>query len=332
MKFSALERALLSAWERKRVLHDKAGAVRLLNAQASGTPGVVFELYGKHGVLFDYGADLGAAGAPLRTAASRWREMCGWESVSLHDRTSAGTAGRAGHHALAGVPPETLVIVEDGLRFRLEPRHPRNVGLFLDTRTLRGHLREPRRADAARAGEDGTRVLNLFCYTGSLGLAALAGGAQEVAQVDISARYLDWARENTRLNDLSAARCRFVKMDSERYLDWARRKGLRFDRIILDPPVFSRFDGKVFRWADDYFRLAAQCATLLTPGGVLHAVTNYAGIRPTAFAQELARTFHNAGIKAAPPRRVPLPEDYDLPPDIEELPEGNAIMFDIVRR
>src|SRR5690606_31672340 len=118
MKFSALERALISAWERKRFLHDKAGAVRLLKAQASGTAGVVFELYGKHGVLFDYGADLGAAGAPLRSDASRWGERCGWETVYLHDRTSAGSAGRAGHHALAGVPPETLVIVEDGLRFR----------------------------------------------------------------------------------------------------------------------------------------------------------------------------------------------------------------------
>lgn len=321
MKLSALEHALISAWERKAALHQHAGAVRLLNAQATHTPGVVFELYGQHGVLFDYGADVGGWGASLRTAASRWLDACGWESVSLHDRTSAGDAGRAGHHALAGDAPETLVIREDGLNFRLEPRHPRNVGLFLDTRPLRRQLREA----------SGERVLNLFCYTGSLGIAALAGGAASVTQVDISARYLEWARENTRLNALPETSCRFVKMDSERYLDWARRKDLRFDRIILDPPVFSRFDGKVFRWADDYFRLAGKCAALLAPEGVLHAVTNYAEIRPATFAEELSRTFHAAGVAAAAPRRLPLPADYDLLEASEELPEGNAIMFDVRR-
>lgn len=338
MKLAVLERALVSAWEKKSGLHRTAGAVRLLNAQASQTPRIVFELYGKHGILFDYGADLGGWGASLRAAASRWREACGWESVSLHDRTSAGDAGRAGHHALAGEVPEILLLDEGRLRFRLEPRHPRNVGLFLDTRVLRQQLARgeaPPPASAAAVsngqGTGGARVLNLFCYTGSLGLAALAGGAATVAQVDISARYLDWARDNTRLNDLPEKHCRFVKMDSERYLDWALRKGLRFDRIVLDPPVFSRFDGKVFRWADDYFRLAQKCAALLAPGGALHAITNYAGIRPAAFAQELTRAFRDAGIRAAPPLRVPLPEDYDLPPDAEDLPEGNAMLFSLTR-
>src|SRR5690606_17121779 len=136
--------------------------------------------------------------------------------------------------------PESLVVREGDLAFRVEPRHPRNVGLFLDTRGLRASL---------AAGCAGERVLNLFCYTGSLGFAALAGGARDVVQVDVSARYLDWGRDNLALNGLPADRCAFKAMDSERYLDWALRKDRRFDRIILDPPVFSRFDGKVFRFA-----------------------------------------------------------------------------------
>ncbi len=331
MNPSILEHALVSAWERKAALHAATGAVRLLNAHATGTPRVVCELYGTHALLFNYGTDAGGEEASLRAAASRWLEMFGWESVSLHDRASAGDAGRAGHRALAGEAPEELVITEEGLRVRLEPRHPRNVGLFLDTRVLRANLRAGEDDAQIRAAAGGARVLNLFCYTGSLGLAALAGGATSVAQVDISARYLDWARANTRLNALPEDSCRFVRMDSERYLDWALRKGLRFDRIILDPPVFSRFDGKVFRWADDYFRLAAKCATLLAPRGVLHAITNYAGIRPAVFAQELTRTFREAGVGAAPPQRVPLPADYDLPPDTEDLPEGNAMIFSLTR-
>jgi 23S rRNA (cytosine1962-C5)-methyltransferase len=341
VSLSALETALTAAWARKAPLHAACGAVRLLNASASGTPRLVFELYGKHGILYDYGAGLEDAagttrgGDSLRAAASRWVRTFGWESVSLLDRSRAGEAERAGNFALAGEPPENLTIVEDGQPFRVEPRHPRNVGLFLDTRELRRAL---------RAGSGGARVLNLFCYTGSLGLAALfgngthgAGGAAEVVQVDVSARYLGWGRENLRLAGLPEDRCRFVTMDAERYLDWAAKKDLRFDRILLDPPVFARFqgknknDGKVFRFEDDYFRLAAKAAERLSPGGALVAVTNYAGIRPAAFAATLAETLDAGGMAAAPPRRIPLPEDFDLAEDAEELPEGNAMIFEILR-
>jgi 23S rRNA (cytosine1962-C5)-methyltransferase len=326
MHVTTLEKAISDAWERKHSLWEKTGAIRLLNAEASGTPRIVLELYGKHAVLFDYGV-AGNAEADwiesLRGHAPRWMRSFGFESVSRLDRTRAGDSGRSGNDALAGDPPESITIREQALAFRLEPRHPRNVGLFLDTRELRRELFEH---------ASGARVLNLFCYTGSLGLAALAGGAAEVTQVDISARYLDWARENVRLNTLPEERCRFSKMDSERYLDWATKKGLRFDHIILDPPVFSRFDGKVFRWAEDYFRLAEKCAALLAPGGILHAVTNYAEIRPSEFATALTAAFRAAGLKSEPPRRIPLPEDYDLAADAEELPEGNAMIFGLTRQ
>lgn len=331
VSLSALETALTAAWRRKAPLHAECGATRLLNASASKTPRLVFELYGKHAILYDYGNALEGdnagthGGDSLRAAASRWVGDFGWESVSLLDRTRADEAARAGNFALAGEPPESLTIIEDGQPFRVEPRHPRNVGLFLDTRGLRRLL---------RADSSGARVLNLFCYTGSLGLAALAGktdGAAEVVQLDVSARYLDWGRENLALARLPEDRCRFVRMDSERYLDWATKKGLRFDRVILDPPVFSRFDGKVFRFEVDYFRLAAKAAALLSPGGALAAVTNYAGIRPAAFAAKLSETFRDAGVAASAPRRIPLPEDFDLAEDAEELPEGNAMIFEVTR-
>lgn len=316
---AALERALRSAVERKCREPAQTEAIRLLNARASGIPRLVFELYGRHGILFDYGS--GIDRDAIHTVAPEWCGEFGWESVSWLDRTVPDEGSRTGNHAVTGTPPEELVAGEGPLRFRLEPRHPRNVGLFLDTRVLRQGL--------AR-GEGllpGARMLNLFAYTGSLGIAALHGGAGEVVQVDVSARYLDWGRANLELNGLPAERCRFTRMDSERYLEWAAKKDLRFGCIVLDPPVFARFDGKVFRFERDYFRLVARCLSLLEPGGMLHAVTNYSGIKPAAFGDALARTAREAGVRVSPPRRLPLPEDYDLPPDAEDLPEGNAILF-----
>jgi 23S rRNA (cytosine1962-C5)-methyltransferase len=332
MKISALEKALAAAWERKKPLLPETQALRLLNAHASGTPRLVFELYGQHGILYDYGTEQGTFGEndsrkSLRAAAAQWCSAFGWESVSLLDRARAGEDERSGNHVLAGEPPESLVVRENALRFRVEPRHPRNVGLFLDTRMLRADLH------ARMPLQSGARVLNLFAYTGSLGLAALAGAAPgsdiEVTQVDISARYLDWGRENLRLNNLPEDRCRFSRMDSERYLDWAAKKNLFFDHIILDPPVFSRFEGKVFRWAEDYFRLTEKCAALLSPAGVLHAVTNYAGITAPEFSAGLLAATQGAGRKTSKPVRIPLPPDFDLPENAEDLPEGNAVIFHV---
>jgi 23S rRNA (cytosine1962-C5)-methyltransferase len=319
--FQTLESALSDAWERKKPLLQSAEAIRLLNASASGIPRLVLELYGKHALFFDYGSGLEAE---LRASAERWMKTFGWGSVSVVDRTLAGDAGRAETVVLAGEVPERASVREGPLTFLVEPRHPRNVGLFLDTRELRREIR----ARAAGAGpETGARVLNLFAYTGSLGLAALAGGAGAVTQVDISARYLDWGRENLRLSGLREDACKFTRMDSERYLDWAARKGLEFDLVVLDPPVFSRFEGKVFRFGDDYFRLAEKCLARLAPKGALYAVTNYSGVSPLEFSGGLREAARRAGKAAGPPARLPLPSDYDLPPDALALPEGNALIY-----
>ena len=312
MNFQNLETALSSALERKRPLLEAFEAVRVLNASASGVPRLVLELYGAHALFYDYGSGLDEA---LLASAEGWRKLHSWESVSRVDRTLAGDAGRAETALIAGAAPERLNVREGALRFLVEPQHPRNVGLFLDTRELRRDL-------AARAR--GARVLNLFAYTGSLGLAALAGGAASVVQVDISARYLEWGRENLRASGLPEEACKFTRMDSERYLDWALKKGLEFDHVILDPPVFSRFEGKVFRFADDYFRLAGKCLALLAPEGALHAVTNYSAISPEEFSRGLLDAAARAGRDASV-HPIALPADFEVE-DPAFRPEGNALM------
>src|SRR5690606_2622315 len=135
----------------KKPLHATTGAVRLLNAHASGTPRLVFELYGQHGLLYDYGVDGGwERGDSLRAAAARWCGAFGWESVSTMGRAGAADPERSGSRVLAGSPPDHAVIRVGSLLFRVEPRHPRNVGLFLDTRALRDDLAERARDGGAR--------------------------------------------------------------------------------------------------------------------------------------------------------------------------------------
>jgi 23S rRNA (cytosine1962-C5)-methyltransferase len=142
-----------------------------------------------------------------------------------------------------GIPaPEQIVAVEDGLRFeiRTDPRH--DFGLFLDGRTARSRVR-------ALAG--GGLVLNLFSYACGFGVAARAGGARDVVNVDPERSYLSWGRRNAALNGTDF---RVVPDTAQAFLRRWRRRAERgtaehFDVVVADPPAFGvgRGDDRVLR-------------------------------------------------------------------------------------
>jgi 23S rRNA G2069 N7-methylase RlmK/C1962 C5-methylase RlmI len=120
-----------------------------------------------------------------------------------------------------------IVVIEEGLRFGIDLLHGQNPGLFLDARAVRRWLRSRSR---------GLRVLNLFAYTGSLGVAALAGGARSIEQVDVVPSALERARGNHQLNGQRIGDRDLVQQDAFAHLEHAARKGRRWDLVILDPP------------------------------------------------------------------------------------------------
>src|SRR5581483_11998422 len=65
-----------------------------------------------------------------------------------------------------GAPATT--ILENGLRFEVDPAAGQKTGFFLDQRENRA---------LARSLAGGRRMLNLFAYTGAFGVYAAAGGA-----------------------------------------------------------------------------------------------------------------------------------------------------------
>ncbi|MDR2096195.1 MAG: class I SAM-dependent methyltransferase [Treponema sp.] len=166
-------------------------------------------------------------------------------------------------------------------------------GLFLDRRKLRTLI---------RSEAEGKSVLNLFCYTASLSVAAAKGRALLVDSVDMSNTYLNWAARNFTLNGLrtfslsperlaggpawqkrlSEARasafppCPLIRADALRFINGAVEAGLSWDMLILDPPSFSNSKKmqETFDLKRDYWKLVSQCLKLLTPGGTLYFSVN----------------------------------------------------------
>jgi 23S rRNA (cytosine1962-C5)-methyltransferase len=299
MELSGFGKALEAAWQRRRALMGRTDAFRVLNGAASGTPGLIVDHFAGWLVAYAYAKE----SFLLRSGfAECLAEITGARGLGLIDRGAKDEAGREDGRVLFGEPPADAEVREGRLRFRVHPLHPRNVGLFLDTRRLRESLA------AGCAGKD---VLNLFAYSCSLGIAAAAGGAASVVNVDVSARYLGWGKDNLALNGLAAEGSRFTRMDSGKYLDWAAKKGLGFDVIILDPPSFARNSEGTFSFAKDYFRLAGACARRLRPGGTLYALTNFGGIAPAHFRARFEEVLRGEGRAPAAMERVALPEDFD---------------------
>ncbi|EPJ54967.1 MAG: hypothetical protein OFPI_05010 [Osedax symbiont Rs2] len=128
-----------------------------------------------------------------------------------------------------GEVSEVMQVTESGLIYQIEPLQFQNFGLFLDMRNGRNWL---------RAQAQGANVLNLFSYTCAFSVAAIAGGAKSVVNVDVSKRALTIGRKNHQLNHQDKGASQFMPYDMLK--SWSRiKKPGPYDIVVIDPPSFQ---------------------------------------------------------------------------------------------
>ncbi len=254
-----IERAIAA----RASLTAETDGVRWLHGESDGLPGVTVDGYGPVVVAHAYAAGLDAL---ARFAAVRVARAVG----------ATGVVVGAGHRRIAAAapasdprvaPPRPRVVagaVGDEVRFRegpltlvARPLSGQKTGTFLDLRGLRRWL--------ASAPLAGARVLNLFAYTGALGLACEHAGATTIVQVDRAADALAVA---ARCHVREAARHRFVTAD---VFDWLPRAEpeQRYDLVIVDPPSMTSRMEQVAQALAAYRRLHRAAAARVAPGGTL---------------------------------------------------------------
>jgi len=173
-----------------------------------------------------------------------------------------------------GAPTEPYLALENGMRLEINIRDGFSQGLYTDMRVVRADLRKRWKK---------RRVLNLFAYTCGFGVALAA--ENEVTNVDVSAKYLEWGKRNYRHNGLSTD-AGFIARDAFEYLEKSVKKGELFDAVILDPPAYSRGKSgksREFSIRRDFGALVEQALDVLAPGGEAFVSTNLADLTPDAF-------------------------------------------------
>lgn len=140
-----------------------------------------------------------------------------------------------------------------------------DTGLFLDHRPMRYKI--------YKTSKD-KKVLNLFCYTGSVSVFAALGGGT-VTSVDMSNTYIQWAKENFTINNIDINKHEFITENAIEWLD--QYKNLKkYDVIFLDPPTFSNSKKMTdeFEVERDQNFLVNCCMEMLSLEGVLYFSNN----------------------------------------------------------
>jgi 23S rRNA (cytosine1962-C5)-methyltransferase len=223
--------------------------------------------------------------------------------LRVHSR-SPRTSDARGAKLLFGPEASKVILSEGALELLVKPTEDVNAGLFLDMRDVRRKL-------TARSA--GAQVLNLFCFTGSLGVAAFTGGAKEVVQVDVSKGALSWANENLRLNQSKGTgEMRFIPEDA---LTFVKREARRiekgrspYDLVIIDPPTFGTSEKGAFSFKKDIGTLLNSVAHVVHERSQLILTTNNRELSPQEI-EELARNSFakNASVE------ILLPPQPDFP-------------------
>ena len=297
-----VERAL--ALRRKLGLAEPDGVYRLVHRGGDGLSGFACDVLGRTAVVYAYSEALRPLARQLAEAVVGFARL---EGAVVKLRAKGG-ADAVSQDIVGARPPDEVIATESGVPYELHPLAGLNHGLFTD-------MREHRRGLSRFAA--GARVLNLFSYTGALGLACARAGAASVISVDTSAGVQAWARGNFARSGLRPddARWRFETGDASRFLARAARDKERYDLVLIDPPSTAWTGGEssgggTRSWllARDYPALIAKAAAVIPPDGLLWLAANTQDL--TSLAKLAHKGLREAGRTAAILEQGGLPPEY----------------------
>jgi 23S rRNA (cytosine1962-C5)-methyltransferase len=252
-------------------------ALRLFNGFYEGWPQLVVDLYAHTLVLYGYAEDFAENQALLNEAQGLCLELLPWvRCVVQKNRSASDSDWRSGQITYGG--PADDWVREHGVLYAVNLRLNQDASFYLDMRQLRGWLLQH---------SAGWSVANFFAYTGSLGIAALAGGAAQVIQVDRNRKFLNLAASSLSLNGLDATKMELQAADFFKRVAFYKRQPRLFDCVILDPPFFSSTSQGTVNLVGESVRLINKVRPLVADGGWLVAVNNALFLSGKAYLQAL---------------------------------------------
>jgi 23S rRNA (cytosine1962-C5)-methyltransferase len=282
---------------------EQTNAYRLFHGSVEGETGLTVDRYGDALLVQTFHRSL--APAQLAELEAFYADAFPGLPAFYNDRSQANS------RITNTLPPEQIagaheprLFQEMGVTYRFQARHAgQDPWLFLDLR-----------AGRRRVMQEITKksLLNLFAYTGGVGIAAAKAGARHVVNVDFAESSIAIAKENARLNDLPI-RVRFVQSDAfaalrqlsgqgqaqmvrgKRMPPFPKMEPHQFDVVFLDPPRYAKSPFGVVDLVNDYAALFKPALLCTAEGGTLICCNNVAEVGRDAWHDLLERSARKAG-------------------------------------
>lgn len=287
---------------------DRTNALRLVFAESDGLPGLIVDGYAEFLVVQFLTAGAEMWKPVIANVLAKTIPAAGiYERSDVEVREKEGLSKSTG--LLWGKDPPALVQIweqldsKEVMRFLVDVKHGHKTGFYLDQR-------DGRKAVAAVAA--GRTVLNAYAYTGAFAVAAYAGSAKHVVNVDTSEPARRLARLNLELNNRTVLEDELVDADVPVYLRQQLQAGKRYDMIILDPPKFTRSRAQIDRAAAGYKDINLHAIKLLNPGGYLLTFSCSGLVSEDLFQKILFGASQDAGRDLQILRRLSQPADHPV--------------------
>ncbi|MBT3336359.1 MAG: SAM-dependent methyltransferase [Anaerolineae bacterium] len=273
-------------------------AFRLFNGFLEGNPDIAIDLYAQTVIIHNY-ADSPTDGEIFveATRAFLLDEFDWLKAIIVKTRKGETPEQKNGVLIFGGKAGDR--IREHGVWYAVDLMMNRDASLYLDTRNLRAW---------AIANLAGKTVLNTFAYTGSLGVASQAAGAERVVQSDLSRKFLNVAKRSYTLNGFPIHKKDFQSADFWAHANRLKREGELFDCVYLDAPFFAETRKGRIDLSENSARLINKVRPLVTNEGYLVAINNALFVSGTEYMQTLEELCEDGYLEVE--QLIPVPEDF----------------------
>jgi 23S rRNA (cytosine1962-C5)-methyltransferase len=277
-------------------------AVRLINAEGDGLPGLTVDRFAEIVVVRITSAGMDRCRGEIAEAVREHSgALVGYERADGHAARREGLAQHEG--VLWGEAPMAPVQIDErGRRFEVDVVRGQKTGFYLDQRDAR---------DLVQQLSQGRRVLDLFSYTGGFGVAAARGGAAEVMMVDSSKDALAAAERHVRAN---APDCpvELHQGDAFEYMRAAAREPGRFDLLVVDPPPLARHKAAAERAGRAYKDVLLHAFRAAAPGAFVFGFSCSYHVGPDLFRKVAFGAAVDAGKDVQVLRTLGAPVDHPV--------------------
>ncbi len=271
---------------------------RLFNGFSEGEPELAIDLYARTALIHNYAA-FPVDGEPAVQAAQEFLQArLPWLACIVVKTRNGRTPQEKQGKVVHGLTPDKRLL-EHGVWYALDLLMNRDASLYLDTRNVRLWAIEKLK---------NRTVLNTFAYTGSLGVAARAGGAARVVHLDLNRAFLNVAKTSYTLNGFPIHKKDFAVADFWPYINQLKRAGETFDCVFLDPPFFAATGKGTVDLQRDAARLINKVRPLIADGGVLVAINNALFQSGKEYVQILESLCADGYLQIE--QFIPVPEDF----------------------